>query len=190
MRRFLHSVLHDKISATYEPIQERESKALLLGLLSQPDDFQDLFMLFSSNVILQVRPHDPSLRMSSESFPRPPSIVVRIRYTTRTFKTLLLMSVHGCSVQTLAPIRSTTFPYWSAFGLPLERANEENLKRCRFSRLPSFMKPWQAHGKKLHDLEMRLYTSLASTVKRQMANNERPECIMRCPFMHHPLSLG
>lgn len=54
MRRFLHSVLHDKIAATYEPIQERESKALLLGLLSQPDDFQDLFMLFSSNIILQV----------------------------------------------------------------------------------------------------------------------------------------
>jgi hypothetical protein len=54
MRRFLHSVLHDKVAASYEPVQERESKALLLGLLDTPDDFQDLFMLFSSNIILQA----------------------------------------------------------------------------------------------------------------------------------------
>ena len=46
--------------------------------------------------------------------------------------------------------------------------------------LPSFLAPWRAHGKKLHEFEMQLYTSLASTVKKQMAAGEHPECIMRC----------
>lgn len=47
-------------------------------------------------------------------------------------------------------------------------------------KLPDFLAPWRAHGRKLHDFELQLYTSLASTVKNQMAKGETPECIMRC----------
>ena len=55
LRRFLHTVLFDKAAQQYEPVQEREAKALLLNLLEEPKDVSDHLQLFSSNVILQVR---------------------------------------------------------------------------------------------------------------------------------------
>ncbi|KAM0749283.1 cytochrome P450 [Meredithblackwellia eburnea MCA 4105] len=54
MRRFLHSVLYDKKAATYEPIQEREARALMLNLFTSPSSFADHVQLFSSNLILQI----------------------------------------------------------------------------------------------------------------------------------------
>ena len=54
LRRFLHSVLFDKAAQQYEPVQEREAKALLLNLLEDPKDVSGHLQLFSSNVILQV----------------------------------------------------------------------------------------------------------------------------------------
>lgn len=149
MRKFLHSVLHDKVAATYEPTQERESKVLLLNLLRDPAEFHDHIMLFSSNIILQTTFNRRAETAKDQD----------IQDLLEDVGTWMLSANPGHHVVHDFPM---------------------------LHHLPSALAPWKAHGKRLHELEMKLYASLASTVKRQMENNQKPDVIMRCESRRSP----
>ena len=45
--------------------------------------------------------------------------------------------------------------------------------------LPNFLAPWRAHAARIHANELKLYESLSSKVREEMARGETPDVVMR-----------